>query len=718
MCGVVIESDARGITTIRGDREDPFSQGHICPKAMGLKDVHEDPDRLRRPMKREGSEWRTMEWDEAFDEVARRLREVAERHGHDAVAVYQGNPTVHNYGSLLFSPTFVRALRTKSRFSATSVDQLPQMLASLLMFGHQLLLPVPDVDRTQHMLILGANPAVSNGSLMTAPGIARRLEAIRARGGRVVLIDPRRTETAELVDAHHFIKPGSDALLLLALIHVVFDEGRVALGRLGAFTDGLDAVAQLARRFSPERVEGAVGIAAATIRTIARDFAAAERAVCYGRVGICTQDFGGVASWLVNVLNIVTGNFDREGGAMFTHPAVDIVSITAKAHQKGHFGRYKSRVRGLPEFGGELPVAVLAEEIDTPGEGQIRALVTSAGNPVLSTPNGARLDRALAGLDLMVSIDFYLNETTRHAHYILPPTFALEHDHYDLVFHALAVRNTAKYSPPLAPRPEHARHDWEIFNELTWRIADSGALAQLKARAQATALARLGPRGLLELGLRAGPYGLLSRGPGKGVRLRVLDQSPHGVDLGPLRPSFPERLYTKGRRIELAPAQLLADVDRLERERLDAAASSAGLELIGRRELRTNNSWLHNSARLVKGPPRCTLQMNPADAKARGLATGRLVTVTSRVGSVTVALDVTTDVMPGVVSLPHGWGHGRPGVRMAVAQAHPGASINDLTDEARVDSLSGNASFSGVQVEVVAADEARAAEPRSREAAV
>jgi anaerobic selenocysteine-containing dehydrogenase len=705
MCGVVIETSGGAITSIRGDKEDPFSRGHICPKAMGLKDVHEDPDRLRTPLRREGKTWKSIGWDEAFDEVARGLTAVQRAHGKSAVGVYQGNPTVHNYGSMLFGPMFVRSLRTRSRFSATSVDQLPHMLSALLMFGHQLLVPVPDIDRTDFFLVLGANPVVSNGSLMTAPGAASRIEAIRARGGRVVVVDPRRSETAALADAHHFIRPGTDALLLAALVQTVLAEGRERLGVIADFTHGLDVVRERVAPFTPERVAATVGIDAETIRSLARAFAAAKSAVCYGRVGVCTQDFGGLACWLVNVLNIVTGNLDRPGGAMFTTPAVDVVGLTGKTGQAGHFARYRSRVRALPEFGGELPVAVLAEEIETPGKGQIRAMVTSCGNPVLSTPNGGRLDRALASLDFMVSIDFYLNETTRHAHVILPPTFALEHDHYDLAFHVLAVRNTAKYSLPMVERPASARHDWEIFNELTARMAGGGRLSKLKASARALAMRRLKPAGLLDGMLRIGPHGDRFLPFHGGLNLQKLKDAPHGVDLGPLQPTLPGKLQTRDGAIALAPPELLSDLARLEASLGERASTS--LQLIGRRELRTNNSWMHNSLRLVKGPRRCTLRMHPRDATARGLTDGADVRITSRVGAVTAPLEVTDEVMPGVVSLPHGWGHDRAGVRLAVAEAHAGVSINDLTDELRVDALSGNASFSGVAVEVTAAARAR-----------
>ena len=698
ICGVVVETDGGAVTSIRGDGDDPFSRGHICPKAAALKDLHEDPDRLRRPVRRDGATFREIAWDEAFDLVARRLREVQARHGRDAVGVYQGNPTVHSLGAMLFAPSFVRALRTKNRFSATSADQLPQMLAAHAMFGHQFLLPIPDLDRTDHLLVFGANPVVSNGSLMTAPDVAKRIAAIRERGGRVVVVDPRRTETAAIADEHCFIRPGRDALVLMAMVHTLFAEDLVRTGALTPHLEGTSAVRAAAEPFSPERVAEAAGMSGETIRRLARDLARAERGVLYGRIGICTQELGGLAAWLVNVINVLTAHLDVPGGAMFTKPALDIVGMGLLG--RGHFGKWRSRVRGLPEFGGELPVAVLAEEIETPGEGQIRALVTSAGNPVLSSPNGRRLDRALASLDFMVSVDLYVNETTRHAHVILPPTGPLERDHYDAVFHALAIRNTARFSRAVFDKPEGARHDWEIFTALADRLLrGEPGVAGLRARATNAAAARLGPRGLVDLGLRVGPHGGKLVPFRKGLSIAALEENPHGIDLGPLVPCLPGRLATRDRRVHLAPEVFLADIPRLERA-LSESMDPGELSLIGRRSLRSNNSWMHNSLRLVKGPKRCTLRMSPDDAHGRGIASGDRVRVRSRVGAVEVDVEISDEMMPGVVSLPHGWGHDRPGVQLSVASQHAGASLNDLTDELFVDTLSGNAAFSGVAVTV------------------
>ncbi|PXY31774.1 molybdopterin oxidoreductase family protein [Prauserella muralis] len=691
-CGITVTVEGDRVVDIRGDEADPLSKGYLCPKATALADVHHDPDRLRRPLVRVGEEWFETSWSAAFELVAAGLREVRDRHGKDALAVYQGNPTAHNLGLITYGQSFFRALGTRNLYSATSIDQLPHMLAAYEMFGHQLLMPVPDLDRTDLFVCLGGNPAVSNGSIMTAPGVRARL----GRVGRVVVFDPRRTETARLADEHLFIRPGTDAVLLLSLVNVLFAEDLVCTGRLTPRLIGVDILRQVCRDFTPERAATVTGVDAGRIRELARELAGTPRAVVYGRVGVCTQEFGGLAAWLLVVVNALTGHLDEPGGAMFTTPAVDTIPMTVLAGQRGSFGRYRSRVRGLPEFGGELPVAALAEEIDTPGEARIRGLITAAGNPVLSTPNGPRLERALDGLDFMVSIDPYLNETTRHADVILPPTVHLERSHYELALAHYAVRNTARYSPPVFRRGADQRHDWEIVLELASRVLGGGPATRL--------LGGFGPEVLLELGLRTGPHGL--RKLHRGLSLRALKRRPEGVDLGPLEPRLPGRLATRGRKVNLAPRVHLDDVPRLRRL-LDSPPRD-GLVLIGRRQLRSNNSWMHNSTRLVKGKPRCTLLVHPDDARERGLTDGAAARLASATGEIEVPVEVTDAVMPGVVSLPHGWGHHRDGVQLRVATRHAGVSANDVTDERRVDALTGTAAVSGVPVTLTAAGEPQA----------
>jgi anaerobic selenocysteine-containing dehydrogenase len=701
------ELETRNYLDIRGDKDDPFSRGYICPKAVALQDLHYDKDRLKYPVRRTPHGWERLGWNEAFDEVAFHLKRVHAKYGRNSIATYLGNPTVHNYGALLFAPGFIRSLHTRNRFSATSVDQLAHHLSAYLMFGHQLLLPVPDIDRTKFFLILGANPTVSNGSMMTAPGMSRRLQEIRQRGGKVILIDPRFTETARLADRHLFIKPGTDVLLLLALLHVVFDEKLTCLGPLAAFTKGVDIIGELVAEFPPDKVASITGIDASQIRLLAREFAAAESAVCYGRIGVSTQEFGGVCQWLINVLNIVTGNLDRPGGAMFTLPAFDPITAPESLAPRGSFARWHSRVRKLPEFSGELPVVTLAEEILTEGAGQIKALVTSAGNPVLSTPNGRELDRALAGLEFMVAIDLYINESTKHAQIILPPSSSLEHEHYDVAFHLLAVRNTTKFSPALFEPDGETRHDWEILVELQTRMEHEGLFGSLLGGVKRKLIKKFfGPERILDLGLRFGPYGAKFNPFSQGLTLRKLKRAVHGIDLGPLGSCLPRRLRTADKRIELAPEVLVQDVERVKAKFVDTASqhSNGHLLLIGRRQLRSNNSWMHNSERLLRGKPQCTILMHPTDAAQRHLRPGQKVSVRSRVGSVVVPIEISEEMMPGVVSIPHGWGHDRLGVQLEVAQQHAGESINDVTDHLTIDALCGTAAFNGTWVAVEGTD--------------
>ncbi len=685
ICGLSIELE-RGqdgterVVSIRGDERDPLSKGHICPKAIALRDVYDDPNRLKRPVKRVSDAWTEIGWDEAFDLVAASLKSVQERHGRDSVGVYQGNPSVHNSGTMLTAPGFVKALGTRNRFSATSVDQLPHHLAALTMFGHPLLMPIPDVDRTDLMLVLGANPVASNGSLMTAPGMRDRLKGIQSRGGRVVVIDPRRTETALVADEHHFIRPGSDAFLLLSMVQTVLSEGLERVQE-GGFYAGLDELRRATEDFAPERVEARTGMGAETIRRLAREFAQTPKAVAYGRIGLSTQAFGGLCQWLINALNAITGHLDAEGGSMFAQPALEMVR---SREFEQVFDRARSRVRDLPEFDGEFPVATLSEEILTPGDGQIRALVTSCGNPVLSTPNGAQLEKALKQLEFMVSVDIAINETTRHAHVILPPATGLETAHYDLIFHVFAARNTAKYSAPTLPKAPGAKYDWEIFEELRNRLTGSSKAPR-------------DPRDKIEIGLQRGPYGL---------SLADLEANPSGIDLGALRPCLKERILTPDGRVQLAPELILNDLQRAARE-LENAVPDGVLTLIGRRELRSNNSWMHHVSRLTRGEPRCTLMVHPTDAAAHGIRDGQPVSVVSRVGRISLPAQVTDAIMPGVVSIPHGYGHARNGAMHGVDAKYSGASINDLTDELALDELTGNAALCGIPVRLevaVAAD--------------
>jgi anaerobic selenocysteine-containing dehydrogenase len=728
-CGLAVTVRGEQVVKVRGDADDVFSHGFLCPKGVAIADLHEDPDRLRTPLLRGADgELRPAGWDDAFGLIAERLAPLIEAHGRDAVAVYVGNPAAHGLAPLLYGRVLLKALGTRSLFSASTVDQRPKEIANGLMYGAPLSVAVPDVDRTQHLLMLGANPLASNGSLMTAPDMRGRLKALRARGGKLVVLDPRRSRTAEVADEHHPIRPGTDAHLLFALVHVLFEEGLAAPGRLAELTTGIDAVRELAQPFTPEAVAPVTGIQAATIRRIARELAGAPCAAVYGRIGTTTQEFGTLASWLVDVLNILTGNLDRPGGAMFPRAAAGQRN-SAGEPGRGRgltIGRWHSRVRGLPESLGELPVAALAEEIETPGDGQLRALITLAGNPARSTPNSARMEAALESLELYVAVDIYVNETTRHADVILPVPSPLQRSHYDLAFYQLSVRNVANYSAPLLPPDPGVPDEWVTLLRLAALAAGqpapqdvepldrlvAGELLRREVASEHSLVhgrdveqllaelePRRGPERLLEILLRTGPYGDGFGARADGLRLAALEAAPHGIDLGPLEPRLPELLRTPSGRIELAPAPIVADVARL-REALARPRDDEALVLVGRRQLRSNNSWMHNLELLVSGRERCTLQVHPEDAERLGLSDGRPARLRNRAGELEALVEVTDAVMRGVVSLPHGWGHDAPGMRLGVAGEHAGVNSNAVADEGFVDALSGNAVLNGIPVVV------------------
>ena len=727
-CGLEIRTRGREVIGIRGDDADVFSHGFICPKGYALKELDADPDRLRSPLLRRNGRLEPVGWDDAFAEIDRRLSSIVHQHGRDAVAIYVGNPTAHIMALGIYVQVLVRAVRTRNFYSASTVDQMPKHVSAGLMFGNMLSIPVPDLDRTDYLMILGANPFESNGSLMTAPDVPGRLRAIAGRGGKIVVIDPKQTRTAIEATEHHFIRPGSDAYFLLGMVHTLFSEELVRLGGLAEHVAGIDDVRRIAHDFAPEVVAERCGIAAPVTRRLARELAAARSGAVYARIGTCTQEFGTLTSWLVDVVNVLTGHLDAPGGAMFNTPAITTPNTRGTPGRgKGvRFGRRHSRVRGVPEVFGELPVACLAEEIETPGEGQVRALITVAGNPALSTPNGGRLTRALASLDFMVSLDIYLNETTRHADVVLPGLSPFEQSHYDVALRQLGIRNVATYSPALFPVPSGQQPEWHTLLRLAAIVMGQGASADIAAlddfvAAQqvdqsvtspgspiqgrdtgeilAALAPRRGPERLLDLMLRTGPYG-----DGFGVRedgltLAQLEAAPHGIDLGPLRPRIPEVLRTPSGQIELAPEPLLADVERL---RSGLERGPTGMLLIGRRDLRSNNSWMHNLRVLVKGKERCTLQMHSADALRLGLEDGDWARVRSRVNTVTLRVEVTDRIMPGVVSIPHGWGHNADGARLAVAVQVAGVNSNLLADETALDPLSGNTVLNGIPVTVEA----------------
>ncbi|MFD7441090.1 molybdopterin oxidoreductase family protein [Streptomyces sp. NPDC059909] len=715
-CGLSLTIRGSRVTGARGDQDDVFSQGFICPKGASFGELDADPDRLRAPLVRdENGELREAGWDEAFDTIAARIRPLIEEHGPNAVGVVLGNPNVHTMAGGLYPPVLLSALGTRNIFSASTLDQMPKHVSSGLLYGSAIAIPVPDLDRTDHLLLLGANPLESNGSLCTAPDFPGKLKALRRRGGSLTVVDPRRTRTARLADRHVAIRPGTDALLLAALAHVLFDEGLTDLGDLAPHVEGVAEVREAVRDFTPEAVAAACDMDAGDIRTIARELAAAPTAAVYGRIGSCTVEHGTLASWLVDVLNILTGNLDTPGGALFPLAATDRAPRPAAPGKGFALGRWASRVSGHPEAKGELPVAALAEEIETPGDGRIRAVIAVAANPVLSAPDGDRLDRALGeGLDFMVSVDPYLNETSRHADVVLPPPPPSRSGHFDFAFNALAVRNQARYTPAAVPLDAGLMDECEIHARLILAVSGmhgadpsavddmviEGALAKAVAdphspvhgsdpkELAAELGGRTGPERRLDMMLRLGPYD---------ITLDDLLAHPHGIDLGPLRPRIPQILKTRSGRVELLPGPIADDLPRL---RSALGERDDRLVLVGRRHLRSNNSWMHNLPTLGGGSNRCTLQIHPADAARLGLDDGATARIAADGGELEVPVEITDAVRTGVVSLPHGWGHDRPGTRMSVAAARPGVNVNQLLDGSRLDPLSGTAVLNGFPVDV------------------
>lgn len=703
MCGIEVTTVDREIISIAGDKKNPFSEGHVCPKAAALKDLYDDPQRLRQPMRKTAAGFEPISWEEALDTVAEKLHGIQHEHGNDAVGVYLGNPNAHNMGSILFGPYFYRALNTHNRYSATSVDQLPHHIVSRQMFGHQLQIPIGDIDNTDYFMILGGNPLASNGSIMTVPHIKRRLKAIQKRGGKVVVIDPKKSETADISCDHHFIKPGSDVLLMLAMVHTLFAKGLVNAGELLAHAPDLLQVEAYVKLYSPERVAKRVGISSEEIETMVSEFCAAKSAFCYGRMGASVQVFGTLTQYLIMLFNMLSGNFNRRGGMMFTQPAADTLPHSGR----GTMGKYTSRVRNLPAFAGEYPVAALSEEITTPGEGQIKAMVIGGGNPVLTTTNGKQLDKAFEQLEFVAAVDFYITETSRHADIILPPVTALERDHYDVVFHNFAVRNSAKFSPALFSQPADTKTDWQIYLGLAERIDKLNG----KATEHYAKLWEKEPTGVVDDMLKSGRY---ANGE-HNINIQTLRDEPHGIDLGPLQPELPGAIYHADKKISMAFDYFMADLPRVEQHFFSDssplnARTADTLDLIGRRHLKSNNSWLHNSPRMMKGVksnqkgqnPRCSAQIHPDDAARFNIQDGQFITVTSRVGQVEIAAELTEKIMPGVISIPHGWGHNKAGSSWSLAEQHSGVSVNDLTDEMCLDELSGNAVLNGVPVTIAA----------------
>ena len=718
MCGLEIQVEGGRVASIRGNRDDTWSRGHICPKGATLGHVHEDPDRIRHPMIKVDGQWREVSWDDAFRRCTELLAPVIAEHGIGAVTCYTGNPLAHSFSLGRYTGVLLGMSGIPLSYSPGTVDQWPKNLSSHLMYGGWWSFPVPDIERTDLLVVMGANPAASQGSLLAAPDVMGIVDGIRKRG-KVIVIDPVRTATAARATEWLPITPGTDAALLLAVAHTLFDEGLVDVGRLQPHLDGLDRMRDVAAQWPPERVSAVTTIDAERIRELARELALTPRAVVYGRIGTCNQEFGSLASWLVDVVNILSGHFDVEGGAMFPRAAawsVTVQPIPGLEDGAAEFGRYRTRVRGAKEVLGQVPVSCLAEEIATPGEGQIRALITVAGNPVLSTPAGHKLDEALPTLDAMIAVDLWLNETTRHADVILPGASPLEQPHHDDLILNFAINSVANYSPPVFARPDpDAPEEWEILIRLTGLCTGTPAedvdvtaiddgffdyMAFTKGLDGAEIrklYERGGPERILDLTLRTGPFGDGYGTNPDGLTLDKLKTEPNGINFGPMIPQVPEVLGTSDRKIRLAPQYLLDDLPRLA-ARLERDPEE--LVLVSRRHLRSNNSWLHNVGPLMKGSDRCTLLMHGDDAKVREIGDGDLVTVTSAGGRVRVPVEVTDAIMPGVVSMPHGWGHGKDGTRMSIANGSPGVNTNVLSPPTFIDEPSGNGALNGIPVTV------------------
>ncbi|WP_280389384.1 molybdopterin oxidoreductase family protein [Nocardia wallacei] len=699
-CGILVTVEGDRVARIEGNPEDVLSQGYICPKATAMGGLHHDPDRLRTPVRRVGDGFEPIGWDEAFREIGRRLRAIRREHGPSAIAMYLGNPAAHS-SSVLYGALLRMALLTRNFYTASSIDQFPQEFAAWRMFGSNVLMPIADIDRTDRLVILGANPAVSNGSVTTMPNAKQRIKDVRGRGGKVVVIDPRRTETARLADEHMAVVPGGDVHLVLAVLHVLATENLCDEAAIRRQCAGWDELRALVADFTPELAAPHAGVDAETIRRFAREHAAARSAVLYARIGVCQQVTGTLTHWLVNTINAVTGNLDRAGGQMFSTPPVDAPRVgkylpMAHGAWTDRSGRYKS-------FRSELPVAALADEILTEGEGQVRAMITYAGNPVLSTPQAGRLDAALESLDVYVAVDMYITETTRHADIILPPVSPLEREDVNLLFPVFSVRNNLRYDARVFEPPADGLEDWQILARMITEVVPLPA-RRLTSRALNGVFERLSPLRLGALGIAAGPYGVLRRGR-KGLRVKDVREAPGGVDLGPLRPRLPKLIGTRDRRVRIAPPDFVtaarAIVDDV-RQAPSAGPEGYDLRLIGRRHLRSNNSWLHNVPAMVKGRDRCTVLVHPADADPRGLAAGDPVTVSSTTGSIVVTVEISDDIRPGTVAIPHGWGHSEPGVGWQLAASLPGANVNLLHDPALVDPLSGTSAVNNTWVSVTA----------------
>lgn len=665
-CGLRVGVEGARVTGVRGDPDDVLSRGHVCPKAHALRELYDDPQRLRAPVRRTATGWERVSWDDALSDVSARLRKVRRSRGRDAVALYVGNPVAHSHRAALGSQLLTMALGTKNRFDPNSQDSNPRLFACMQVYGDALSLPVPDVDRTDHLLMLGANPAASNGSQMGLGDVRVRMRGIRERGGRVVLVDPRRTESAAWADRHHFIRPGGDAALLFAMLHVLFSEGRVDARATAAASGGRE-LRELAARFPPSASDRRL---ASTRRRSARSrwssWRRAARASTRASVSARTPSGRWRRGWSRRSTSSPGTSIARAGPCSRRRPPTWRRSAASSwATTPGAGGR---ACAGCPSSSGRSRRRRWPRRWIRPGRGGWWRSCASRATPCSRRRTASGWRALWRNLEHMVAVDYYVNETTRHARYILPPQHVFETGNFNLLLSRFTVRNVAKYSPPILRTGDDTRDDWDILSNLAARVALPGPLHRACHRA-----GRDVPERVLDLLLRLGP---------RRLSMRALREAPHGLDLGPLVPSRGDRVRTPDGRIRLAPPALVADVPRLEAW-VDEHRRAGDLVLVGRRHLRGNNSWMNGLPSLAKGPDRKRLLVHPTDAARLGVADGDTVRVRSRTGRVSAVVGVTDDVMPGVVSLPHGFAQ---------------CSANDLTDDRLVEPVVGTSILNGVPV--------------------
>lgn len=715
MCGITVTREGNRVTAIRPDKDNVWSRGHMCPKGTTLGELHDDPDRIRVPMIREGERWREASWDEAFAQIETLVAETRARRGEARIASYTGNMSGKGYDAGRYMMLLHGLARFAQSYSSSTVDQQPKNVSAFLMYGNMWKIPIPDVDQTDLLVVIGGNPAESKGSLFSHRDVMGAIRSLRARGGKVIVIDPVQTRTAEAADAWIPIRPGADAALLLGVLHVLFAEDRVTLGALDGLVEGMDVLRDVASRFAPERVAAFCGIEASAIRELAHAISDAPRAAIYGRIGTCTQSFGTLASWLVDALAIATGNMDRVGGLMWSTQVAPHLDLMPPYPATGSVMGPASRVRGVASVLGQYPSSCLAEEIDTEGPGQIHGLVSLGANPVLSAPGSERLDAALAGLDVMVSLDIYVNETTRHAHVILPSPSLLSQAHWDMWAWPWALTSGGHYSPPLFEDTDRPQ-EWEVMIRLGailggHRDPDLAALDDnyfggmcdavgIDRAVAFEALPDHGSERILDLCIRTGPFGDRFGANPDGLTLAHFKAEPGGMLFGPARPQGRAAISTPSGKIEIAHTHFLQDLVRLEDALTHAVPE---LVLVSRRQLRSLNSWMHNIGSLVSGKPRCTLQIHENDAARLGIRPGQDVRITSQAGSIVAPAEITRKIRPGVVSLPHGWGHEPQDIRLDVAKRHQGSNFNALAPANMIDPASGNAVVNGIPVDVLPA---------------